>query len=78
MDSIHHYSAIAIKFSQSQASICGLRCFSASINHKSGKKSHQRIYLVYLGQTSGPAILSLRYLMIPSVHNAELLTGYGV
>lgn len=78
IDSIHPYSVIAIKVSLSHVSVSGLRCLSASINHKSRKKISpiRDSYVVYLGQTYGPNnsllyIIVLECLIISSVHTAE-------
>lgn len=74
MDSIHHYSAIAIKFIVSPMfPYLGCAAFlDLSIINQGIKNSLTRgSYVVYVGQTSGPTILCFRWLMIPSEHKAE-------
>lgn len=64
MDSIHHYSVIAIKFTVSPMfPYLGCTAFLHLSIINQGKISPSRgSYVVYLGHTSGPTILCLRYL----------------
>lgn len=73
IDSIHHYSVIAIKFSRSHTSLSGLCRFSASINHKSrGKMSPSRdSYVVYPAKTRLQSFPALRKCVGASLGTAE-------
>lgn len=70
MDSIHQYTVIAIKLSQSYVSVSGLCRFSASINHTS-----RQAFVIFLGHNSGPKCSALGGCVIkkaiPSLHTAE-------